>query len=54
MPASLVKQQNGMLARRDLPGDLGEVQVHRLAVAGGQDERRALALFRADRAEYVG
>ena len=35
-------------------GDLGEVQVHRLGVAGGQDQGRALALLRADGAEDVG
>ena len=44
VPAGLIEQENGMLAGRDLGGDLGEVQVHRLGVAAGQDERRALAL----------
>lgn len=54
MPAGLIEQQDGVLARGDLRGDFGEVQVHRLDVAGGQDERRAFALLRADRTEDVG
>ena len=39
---------------RDGFGNLREVQVHRLGVAGRQDEGRALAMLRADRAEDVG
>ena len=39
---------------RDRFGDLCKMQVHRLAVAGRQDEGGALALFGADRAEDVG
>ena len=35
-------------------GDLREVQVHRLGIAGRQDQGRALALFWADRTEDVG
>ena len=35
-------------------GDLHEVQVHCLGVAGRQDQGRALALLGADRAEDVG
>ena len=38
----------------DRLGDLREMQVHRLGVAGGQDQGRALALLRADRTEDVG
>ncbi len=38
----------------DRLGDLREVQVHRLGVAGWQDQGRALAFFRADGAEDVG
>jgi len=41
-------------ARRDLRGDLGQVQVHRLGVAARHDEGGAFALVRADRAENVG
>ena len=40
--------------RRDRFGDLGKMQVHRLTVASRQDQGRALALVRADRAEDVG
>ena len=43
-----------MGARRDILGDLREVQVHRLGVAGWQDQGRALAQFGADRSEDVG
>ena len=43
-----------MFARSDLVGDLSEVQVHRLGVAGGQDGRSSLALTGADRAEDIG
>ena len=43
-----------MHARRDLHGDLGQVQVHRLGVAAWHDEGGALALLRIDRAENVG
>ena len=43
-----------MGARRDLGGDLGQVQVHRLGVAPRHDERRAFAVSGADRAEDIG
>jgi len=43
-----------MGTRRDDLSDLREVQVHRLGVAGRQDQGRTLALFRADRTEDVG
>jgi hypothetical protein len=39
---------------RDDLGDLREVQVHRLSVAGRQDQGCTLALFRTDRTEDVG
>ena len=54
MPSSLIDEDRGVSAWRDLRGDLGEMQVHRLGVASRHDERRALSLFRADRAENVG
>jgi hypothetical protein len=54
MPAGLIEDQHGMGARRDLHGDFGEVQVHRLGVAVGQDERCAFAVLRADGAENIG
>ena len=43
-----------MGARRDGFGDLGEMQVHRLGIAEGQDQSRALALFRADGTKDIG
>ena len=54
VPTGLIEKQDGMAARSDIFGDFRQVQVHRLAVAKGQDEPHAFALFRANRAEYVG
>ena len=54
VPAGLIDQQDGVGTGRDGLGDLGEMQVHRLGVAGRQDQGRALALLGADRAEDVG
>ena len=54
MPASLIDQEDGVGTGRDDRGDLREVQVHRLGVAGRQDQGRALALLWADSAEDVG
>ena len=54
VPASLIDQEDGMGSGRNRFGDLCKMQVHRLAVAGWQDQGRALALFGADRAEDVG
>ena len=54
VPAGLIDHEDGVGAGRDGRGDLHEVQVHRLGVAGGQDQGCALALFRADGTEDVG
>ena len=54
MPASLIEKEHGMLARRDLGGDLGEMQAHRLGVAVRQHQCGTLALAGADGAEDVG
>ena|SRR6478609_201489 len=54
MPAGSIEQQDGVFVRRDFPGDFGQVQVHRLGVAARQNERCALAFFRADGAEDIG
>ena len=54
VPASLIDQEDGMGSGRNRFGDLCKMQVHRLAVAGRQDQGRALALLGADRAEDVG
>ena len=54
MPAGLIEQQHGVRAGGDVFGDFGEMQVHRIGVAFGQDERRALAVLGRDRAENIG
>ena len=54
MPACLIDQEHSVCAGRNGLGDLHEMQVHRLGVAGGQDQGRTLALLRADGAEDVG
>jgi len=54
MPAGLIEEEHGMLAGRDLGGDLGQMQAHRLGMTVRQHECRALALTGADRAEDVG
>ena len=54
VPASLIDQENGVSTRLDGLGDLREVQVHRLGVAGRQDQGRALAQLWTDRTENVG
>ena len=54
MPSGLVDQEDGVGAGRDDSGDLREVQVHRLGIAGRQDQGCTLALSGADRAEDVG
>jgi hypothetical protein len=54
MPAGLIDQHHGMRFRRDLGGDFGEMEGHRLGVALGHDQADRLAFFRADRAEDVG
>ena len=54
VPAGLIDQEHGMGAGRDGFGDLIEMQVHRLGIAGGQDQGHALVLFRANGTEDVG
>jgi hypothetical protein len=54
VPASLIDQEDGVGAGGDDLGDLREVQVHRLGIAGRQDQGRALAILWADGAEDVG
>jgi len=54
MPAGLIEHQHRVRAGRDVPSDFRQVKVHRLRVAFGQDERRALAILGRDRAEDVG
>ena len=54
VPPGLVDQEHRVRARRHRERDLGQVQAHRLGVAPGQHEGRALAVLGADRAEDVG
>jgi hypothetical protein len=54
MPAGLIEEQHGVRAGGDVFGDFGEMQVHRIGVAFGQDEGRALAVLGRDRAENIG
>ena len=53
-PTGLIDEQRRVGAWRDLRGDFGQMQVHRLGVASGHDEGCALAVLGADRAEDVG
>jgi hypothetical protein len=50
----LIDEQDGMGAWRNLCGDFGQMEIHRLGVATRRDERCTLALLRADRAEDGG
>lgn len=52
-PAGLIDNENGVGAGGDGGADLGKMQVHRVRVAPWQDETRAFAFRRADRAEDV-
>ena len=54
MPASLIDQEDGVGSWCDHLGNLSEMQVHRLGVAGRQDQGRAFALFWADSTEDIG
>ena len=50
----LIDEEDGVGSWFDRLGDFREVQVHRFGIAGGQDQSRALALFRADGTEDIG
>src|ERR1035438_1780331 len=54
MPSGLVDEEDGMGSCSDRLGDFGQMQVHRFGIAEGQDQSRALALFRADGTEDIG
>jgi hypothetical protein len=54
MPARLIDEKHGVRAWRDLGGDFGEMEVHRLCIASWHDERCALAVLGTDRAEDIG
>jgi len=44
VPAGLIDKEDGVCTGHDGLGDLREVQVHRLGIAGRQDQGRALCL----------
>ena len=54
MPSGLINEEDGVGSWRNRLGDFGQMQVHRFDVTGGQDQSRALALFRADGTEDIG
>ena len=54
MPSGLIDEEDRVGSWCDHLGDLREMQVHGLCVAGRQDQGRTLALLWADRAEDVG
>src|SRR5476649_1380584 len=54
MPSGLVGEKDGMGSRCDRLGDFGQMQVHRLGIAGRQDQGGSLSLLRADGSEDVG
>jgi hypothetical protein len=54
MPAGLIDEQQSVGVGSDVLGDFSKMQVHREAVAGGQDEARALAFLGANGAEDIG
>jgi hypothetical protein len=53
MPAGLIDEKDGVRPPRDLGGDFGEMEVHRLRVAAWHDQGRALPLLGADCAEDI-
>ena len=54
MPSGLIDEEDGVGSWCDRLGDFREVQVQRFGIAEGQDQSRALALFRADGTEDIG
>jgi hypothetical protein len=54
VPSGLIDEDDGVGSWCDHLGEFCEVQVHRLGVAGRQDQGRAIALLWADGAEDVG
>ncbi len=54
MPSRPIDEERGVRAGRDFCGDFGQVQVHRLDVADGENKARAFAFPWADGAEDVG
>lgn len=53
MPACLVQNDDSVCVRGYMQGNLGKMGAHGVGIAPRQDQSRALALRRADRAEEV-
>jgi hypothetical protein len=54
MPASLIKEDNGVRSGGDFGCDLVEMELHGFAVAGRQHEGGTGSAFGADRTEQIG
>src|ERR1700746_2886567 len=54
VPTGTIEDHHGMGISRDLAADLAEVMVHRDGIADRHDQRRRLALRRADRTKHIG
>lgn len=54
MPTGAIQQHDGMSTGRDVPTDLGQMQVHRLGIGLGQDKSGAEGTRGTHRAEDVG
>src|SRR5271154_6347752 len=54
MPSGLIDEKDSMGSRCDGVGDFRQMQVHRLGIAGRQDQGDSLSLLRADGSEDVG
>jgi len=54
VPSGAVEDQDGVGARRDVGGDLVEVELHHVGVGVGKRESGALSLGGADRAKQIG
>ena len=54
MPSGLIDEKYGMGSRCDGVGNFRQMQVHRLGIAGRQDQGDSLSLLRADGSEDVG
>jgi hypothetical protein len=54
MPSGLIDEKDGVGSWCDGFGDFRQMQVHRLGIAGGQDQSCALSLLGADGSEDVG
>src|ERR1700680_3838888 len=54
VPTGTIEDHHGMGISGDLAADLAEVMVHGGGIADRHDQRRRLALRRADRTKHIG